>query len=55
MPGADEVLPLLILSVKEANPTDLYSELKYLQTYLEKGQMDSEAGYLLTQLASAGK
>lgn len=51
--GADDVLPLLILCVKESNPLCLHSEIKYLQTYLNPGQLYGEAGYLITQLASA--
>lgn len=51
--GADDVLPLLILCVKESNPLNLHSELKYLQTYMDPSQAYGEAGYLLTQLASA--
>lgn len=51
--GADDVLPLLILCVKESNPLNLHSELKYLQTYMDPAQAYGEAGYLLTQLASA--
>jgi Vacuolar sorting protein 9 (VPS9) domain len=54
-PGADDVLPLLILTVKHSNPENLFSELKYLNTYLEPSQLDSEGGYLLTQFASAVK
>lgn len=52
-PGADELLPLLILCVKESNPSNLHSEVKYLQTYLDPSQLNSEAGYVLTQFASA--
>ena len=51
--GADDVLPLLILCVKESNPLCLHSEIKYLQTYLNPGLLYGEAGYLITQLASA--
>lgn len=51
--GADDVLPLLILCVKESNPPHLHSELKYLQTYLDPSQSCGEAGYLVTQIASA--
>ena len=51
--GADDVLPLLILCVKESNPLCLHSEIKYLQTYLNPSLLYGEAGYLITQLASA--
>jgi hypothetical protein len=51
--GADDVLPLLILCVKESNPLCLHSEIKYLQTYLNPSMLYGEAGYLITQLASA--
>ena len=53
LPGADDVLPLLILCVKESNPCNLHSELKYLQLYLHPSLAHGEAGYLITQLASA--
>lgn len=51
-PGADDVLPLLIFCVKESNPQYLHSELKYLQTYLDPSQLQSENGYLITQMQS---
>jgi len=53
LPGADDVLPLLILAVKDANPPALHSQVKYLHTYLARAELASEPGYLLTQLASA--
>eukprot|EP01036_Dinobryon_divergens_P046528 gene46528-62234_t len=31
LPGADDILPLLILAVKEANPPRLASQLQFLQ------------------------
>jgi hypothetical protein len=52
-PGADDVLPLLIYCVKESNPPYLYSELKYLQAYTDPSQLQSEPGYLITQMLSA--
>ena len=51
--SADDVLPLLILCVKESNPVNLYSELKYLHSYLNPSLSQGELGYLLTQFASA--
>jgi hypothetical protein len=48
LPGADDILPLLIYCVKESNPPYLYSELKYLQIYLDPSQLQSEPGYLIS-------
>lgn len=53
LPGADELLPVLILAVKAANPTAIHSQLRYLQKFLRPSALLSEAGYLLTNLVSA--
>jgi hypothetical protein len=49
--GTDDLLPLMILTVKTCNPVRIHSELKYLQRYTKN--LQSEAGYLLTNLVSA--
>ena len=51
--GADEFLPVLILTVKEANPKQLKSNLRYITTFTNPSKLASEAGYLLTQFMSA--
>eukprot|EP01041_Mallomonas_annulata_P004680 gene4680-9276_t len=53
LPGADDILPLLILAVKEANPPRLASQLQFLQRYTPSYRLVSESGYLLTQFFSA--
>lgn len=53
LPGADEILPLLILTVKHANPPQLASQLLFLQRYTPSQRLVSESGYLLTQFYSA--
>jgi hypothetical protein len=51
--GADEFLPVLILTIKEANPRQLRSNMKYILQFTDPGKLASEAGYLLTQFVSA--
>ena len=53
LPGADDLLPALILAIKEANPPHFYSTINYLETYLSPKKLFSEAGYILTQFVSA--
>jgi hypothetical protein len=53
LPGADEFLPMMILVVKECNPKQLNSTIKYLQRYTHTSKLVSEAGYLLTHFVSA--
>lgn len=53
LPGADEFLPMLILVIAKCNPVDLFSTVKYLQTYTHPSKFVSEAGYLLTHFVSA--
>lgn len=52
-PGADDLLPALILTIKEANPPHLLSTISYVETYLSPKKLFSEAGYILTQFVSA--
>lgn len=53
LPGADDLLPGLILAIKEANPPHLLSTIDYLESYLSPKKLVSEAGYILTQFVSA--
>lgn len=54
LPGADEVLPTLILAVKEGNPPGLRVALEVAQRYRQpKGLQVSEAAYVFTNVASA--
>jgi len=53
LPGADELLPMMIFTIKCCNPAHLHSNLKYLQRYIRPSQLISEAGYLLTNFVSA--
>lgn len=52
-PGADELLPVMILAIKCCNPLLIHSNIKFLQHFLRPARMVSEAGYLLTNLVSA--
>mmetsp|Transcript_27565 Transcript_27565/g.51483 ORF Transcript_27565/g.51483 Transcript_27565/m.51483 type:complete len:684 (+) Transcript_27565:108-2159(+) len=52
-PGADDLLPALILAIKEANPANFSSTISYLETYLPPKKLFSEAGFILTQFVSA--
>jgi hypothetical protein len=52
-PGADELLPVMILAIKYCNPEAIHSNIRYLQRYLRPERLVSEAGYLLTNLVSA--
>lgn len=51
--GADEFLPVLILTIKEANPRQLRSNMNYVLLFTDPARLASEAGYLLTQFVSA--
>jgi hypothetical protein len=53
LPGADELLPMMIFAIKCCNPQQLQSNVKYLQRYTRSSQLIAEAGYLLTQFVSA--
>ena len=53
VPGADEVLSLLILALTKCNPVELHSNMKYLQKYTHPDKFTSETGYLITQFVSA--
>ena len=53
LPGADDLLPALILAIKEANPPHLLSTISFLETYLSPKKLFSESGYILTHFISA--
>ena len=54
LPGADEVLPALILAIKEANPRGLCTALEVVQRYRHPAKLHvSEAAYVFTNVASA--
>ncbi len=52
-PGADELLPMMVLALQLAKPRGLHSCIQYIQRYTPRSKLDSEAGYLLTQIMSA--
>ena len=54
-PGADELLPMMVLALQQAKPRCLHSCIQYIQRYTPRARLDSEAGYLLTHLMSAVK
>jgi hypothetical protein len=45
-PGADELLPMLILALVRAQPKRIHSVLAFLNNYTAAGKMDTEAGYV---------
>jgi Vacuolar sorting protein 9 (VPS9) domain len=54
MPGADELLPAMILLVKTVNPVQLHSNLAYMHAFAAADTVKSgEVGYAITQLTSA--
>lgn len=53
LPGADDFLPALILTVKEANPEHFRSNLDYMLRCVHPSKLMSEAGYLITHIDSA--
>jgi hypothetical protein len=54
LPGADEVLPALILVIKESNPPGLHTALETVQLYRHPRKLHvSEAAYVFTNVVSA--
>jgi hypothetical protein len=51
--GADDFLPHLILAIREAIPEHIHSCLRFLEHFTQSSKLNSEPGYLLTQLVSA--
>lgn len=52
-PGADELLPMMILALVRVKPKKMHSVISYVNNYTSELKMDSESGYLITQLMSA--
>lgn len=53
LPGADELLPMMIYVVLKTTIPELHSQIRFLQSFTRPKQMLSEAGYLVTQFVSA--
>lgn len=53
LPGADELLPMMIYTIKCANPANLYSHKKFLQRYTRPNMLMGEPGYIITSFVSA--
>jgi Vacuolar sorting protein 9 (VPS9) domain len=54
MPGADELLPAMILLVKKVNPVQLHSNLAYIHAFAAADTAKTgEVAYAITQLTSA--
>lgn len=53
LPGADDILPLLILAIIKAKPQFLYSNLPFIQYYATPEKLRGEGGYVVTQFQSA--
>jgi hypothetical protein len=51
--GADELLPLLILLVIQANPSSLHSNLSFICNCRDAARLNGEQGYFLTNILSA--
>ncbi len=49
-PGTDDLLPLLILALQQAQPLHLHSCIQYIQRYIRQEALGGESGYLLTQV-----
>jgi hypothetical protein len=45
MPGADDLLPAMILCVKQANPPRLSSNLQFIQQYASPASLSGKAAY----------
>eukprot|EP01016_Furgasonia_blochmanni_P034650 TRINITY_DN3765_c0_g1_i5.p2 TRINITY_DN3765_c0_g1~~TRINITY_DN3765_c0_g1_i5.p2 ORF type:complete len:187 (+),score=38.50 TRINITY_DN3765_c0_g1_i5:984-1544(+) len=52
-PNADDILPMLITVVLQANPENLHSNLVYIQHYVRKSLLVGEYGYSLMNLIAA--
>ena len=53
LPGADELLPMMIYTIKCANPANLFSHKKFLQRYTRPNMLMGEPGYIITSFVSA--
>ena len=52
-PGADDLLPGLILSVLRARPCGILANLRYIDLFATEAQLRGEAGYAFTNLFGA--
>jgi hypothetical protein len=53
--GADELLPLLILLLLQANPAALYSNISFIANCRQPSRLNGEQGYYLTNIMSAAE
>ena len=53
VPGADDLLPVVIFATLKARPRRLHAALKFVELYSSEDKMRGEAGFLLTQLSAA--
>ena len=53
VPGADDLLPVVIFATLKARPRKLHAALKFVELYSSEDKMRGEAGFLLTQLSAA--
>ena len=53
LPGADDLLPLVILGTLRAMPDHLNAQLRFVDLYSAPDRLQGEDGFLLTQLAAA--
>ncbi|KAJ1444917.1 hypothetical protein M885DRAFT_592555 [Pelagophyceae sp. CCMP2097] len=53
VPGADDLLPLVILATLRARIPKLNSEIRFIELYSAQERLSGEDGFLLTQLAAA--
>ena len=53
--GADELLPLLILLLLQANPSALHSNLSFISNCRHPSKLTGEQGYYLTNIMSAAE
>ncbi|XP_065842309.1 uncharacterized protein [Oscarella lobularis] len=51
--GADDILPLLILTLIWTRPPSWWSDIRYIQRYRNPTKLSSEEGYYLTQMSGA--
>ena len=52
-PGADDFLPVFIYVVLKSNATKLYSNIEFIQNFLNSSQLRSQSGYFFISLRSA--
>ena len=52
-PGADDLLPVVILATLRARTPTLFAQLKFIELYVGDDRLSGEEGFLLTQLVAA--